>query len=325
MSENMSQKKKIVVLHHNDLDGSGCALNIHNKFSNLPQVSGIEYFTTNYKNLSTRVDEIVEFCHRNLVSTLFICDVCFTNNLSDLEILSELNKINIKIIYIDHHLYTDEFNEYFLFNKNKKFGISFILGTSKSATQLTSEFLKITDPGLLQINNLINLYDIWVSNDPKFTLGLYLNNYFWKLFKDRRNFTDVIVSNNYNLPPEFKEFIKKDKVDCDNYLQNLEERKLIYKQVKNNEATYIIFADEYYQNFVYEKFKELNTKCIIIVNSFGGIKVRFKDSFNQNTKDFIRKELIGNIQGHQNAFAYVCKTGIDNIMSEVRRIYDIIS
>ena len=286
--------KSIVSLTHNDLDGFGCRLNITEKFGDI-----VEHHTTNYKNLPDRVQEISEFTHRNIIKLIIISDVCFETHRASLEILDDLG---IPIIYLDHHLYSEGFQEGF---KN----IKFIIDTSKCATLLTADFLGIQNNNLKKINNYINAFDLWQTKDSNFMIGMYLNSYFWE--------HSLKSLPGYELPHNFKDFITSNVLESKEYIQNLKDRKLIYEI----SGTLVAFTDKFYQDIIFQTFsKRPEIKCIVILNSWGGVKVRFKDTYQPEFKEFIKENLIGNLSGHENAFAYTVKPGIENLIEEVQKI-----
>lgn len=304
---NNNSPQNIVSLSHNDLDMLGCQLCIDNALG----TNKITYFNTNYRNLPDKVHEIVEFCHKNVVKLILITDVSFSMCRDDLLTLCD---IGLPIIYIDHHKYPDGFFD------NLPGNIKVHYSKEKCASVLTYEYLRCNNDNLKTLVEFINNFDIWKTKEKDFLIGFYLNSYFWDFSynKSVNELMNLFKSNNYSLPKDFTSFSVAHKKKATEHIQKLANQNLIHK----NKNISIIFTDDYYTDYLLELFKNPENEVLIIANSWGSIRVRINNVSNikSSIKDDIRLELTGHKDtGHENAFTFVSKPGIDNIISTVRK------
>ena len=298
---------KIVSFSHNDLDALVSQLCIDLKFRG----NHIEYFNTNYSNINEKVDEIENYCQLNQVSLIVISDVSFSDNRNS---LLRLASIGLPVLFIDHHSYTPDFFQDLPTN------ITLVYDKTKCAAEICYETLKLDNPNLKRLCEITNKFDIWLIEDKEFILGFYLNSYFWS--KKMEALMEEFISRNYLLPGDFAEFCESDRSNSVKHISNLRSRNLIF----NSGKITILFADEYWMHFLVDLFKDKENKCLLVVNSWGSIKVRFNSISEIKSEDKlkIKMELVGNDIGHENAFSYSTKRSFGTIMDEVKKIAELV-
>lgn len=303
--------KSIVSLSHNDCDALGCQLNIEHKFPGI-----VEYFNTNYANLNEKVDEIERYVQKNIIKLIIISDVSFAECRHNLISLASLG---VPVIFIDHHLYPDGFFD------DMPSNLDITHDKSHCATTLTHVKLGIQNEQLEQLGNLIEHFDIWQIDEKNFPISFYMNEYFWNELNNYGSIQSLMVKfqdRNYQLPADFAQFCAKNKKESDEHIQSLRQRNLIY----SSKGTTIAFMDKFYNHLIQELFADPENKSLLIVNSWGSIKVRFnaRSDMPDEKKLSIRRELLDVDVGHMDAFSYNAGRGMDDIMREIKRIAEMI-
>lgn len=301
---------RIVSFSHNDLDALVSQLCVDLKFKGQTD-NYIEYFNTNYININEKVDEIEEYCHRNIVSLIVISDVSFSDNRGALLRLAD---IGLPVIFIDHHSYSEDFFG------NLPTNITIFYDKTKCAAMICYETFKLENKNLKRLCEITNKFDIWQIQDKEFPIGFYLNSYFWS--KKMEVHMKEFISRGYQLPSDFAQFCLHDKEAAHKHIDNLMSRNLIFT---SNKIT-ILFADDYWMHFLVDLFKDKENKCLLVVNSWGSIKVRFNSISEMKSEDKLRikMELVGNDIGHENAFSYNTNKSFGTIMDEVKKIAELV-
>jgi len=313
-------KQEIVHLTHNDCDAVGCMINLHYAFPN----SFIQTFHTNYKDLNEKIHDVLEYIHKHNIKLLVISDVSFAQNKSELLHIQEevQNKLNIKILYFDHHTYSDDFfNDITFYYKHD---------VTKSATLIINETLNNSINVNLELNKLskiINDFDIWVENSKTFKLSLGVNDWFWSELK-YKSIDDVaynIINNNYKMPKSFLNYFKEYTNKYELKLKNLKEKQLFV----NDGFLALVFTDEYFNEALYESFHTNNNKMALIINSYGIIRIRFStiDCLENSEKEKIKFSIMNTLEhGHLNAFSIkVENSNFEKIMKKVQELNQIIN
>lgn len=148
----------MIVLTHNDLDALGSVLVLEKVFK--PS----KYFYTNYGDM----EEILEMMLKEESQDLFISDVSFTSNP---EILHKLIDHFKNVTLCDHHMAAEDFF--------KQFDLNLIYDTKVCATKLLQQKYHDQVKDLDPILDIIDVYDIWRTDDPRFMASQDLNDYFW--------------------------------------------------------------------------------------------------------------------------------------------------
>lgn len=302
---------KIIVLTHVDLDALGCVMCIKQKFN-------IEkFFYTNYYDLSKVKNEILEYSNQNIIDTLLIADVSFSDNIAILEELSDNFK---NVILIDHHL-TD-------FSKIRIENLKIVHDVNRCGAKLCFDTFKIKNQGLEKLINYINAYDIWQRKSELFDDAFYLNEMFFSLKKNDNSNIEKIANLLYNkedkvfkMLPAFKEkCIKK----FDEQVEDLKKRKLIFKS-SDIKTTVVLTFDCF--NYILKNEIESGQDFVIGVH-YGIIKVRINEfsDISEKFKLNLRGYLLGKENfGHLNAFTYATKYKTnDEVINEIQKICDFI-
>lgn len=296
---------ELIVFTHNDLDALGCALNLEYKWPTIPK----KYFHTNYANIDQRVDEIEAYIKENGNTHIVIPDVSFSDNKDSLRRLYNLGKCT----HIDHHLYPEGFWDEF---PNMKV----VWDKSKCATKLCNEYLGNTgkNVGLDKLTYIIDVYDLWQTNNEAFDFSQDLNEYFWK--NDIAYLCNEIVANDFKLPQNFNQVVSNIRHTYEEAIENYEKRKLIYRA---DDIT-IAFINDWFNQVLVRDMKN-GQNIVVGANSYGIIRIRIKAEapYTDAQKNALRLELTGteNI-GHMNAFTYKMKDAIsfNHVIKEVEKI-----
>jgi len=225
----------------------------------------------------------------------------------------------VNIVFIDHHLYPDDFFNEFT-GKMKIYH-----DINKCATSLAYDVLNIDKESLKKISYLIETYDIWKNDRDEFSLANTLNNYFWYKVESMsiEYLMHQFIDNDWKLPKDFISSTNTLQTLYKEYIDNLTKRNLIFK----TSLISIIFGDKYHNLFLIDEFKTGKAVCLV-VNDYGIIRIRINDKckLSNEQKQRIRLESTGNeFIGHMNAFTTkVQDHTFINIMKEVERIVKVI-
>jgi len=309
---------ELVVFTHNDLDALGSMLNIEYRTKDIQK----EYYYTNYSNIPEIVNSIIVAIKQEtapIVKHMIIVDVSFADNKEQLiKLYTECVKQNVKITYIDHHLYpTDFFDSFPCMNITHD--------KSKSATLLTHEFLKNQEHvNLAKLTRLIDVYDIWQMNEPEFNFTQDLNAYFWSKTKTENlsieDLMNLIIDSNWKLPPDFTTLTVQLKNQQTREINDYKMRNLIKK---SGEITLCFIPDNFNPVMIEEMNKGQN--FVIGINQYGIVRFRInqKAPYTDEQKNKIRKELTGTeTTGHMDAFTYKYSGELtfDNSIKEAQTI-----
>ena len=270
-------ENKILSLSHNDLDGISCQLAIFEKYK-----KNINFFNTSYNDIEKKLKILEDVITINF-KKIFITDLYFKkNNFQQLEKIIKLNP-NIKFIYIDHHEYEESEKE--IIKKLKKYSnFIFIHSLKVSASKLTFLALKLKNLDLKKLIELVDIYDLWKENNPKFKLAFFLNIIFWEI--TGKGFFTQIKINKYKIPLNFKEIYKKVIKEKNIYFKELYKNNLI--QVKNN--ILVSFID-HYKNFLI--IENPNIKVFIIASiSYYGISIRISRAIPENQAKDLKDQIL---------------------------------
>lgn len=299
---------EIIVFTHNDLDAMGCALNIEYRFPNIPK----KYFYTNYGNIKERVQEIKDHVQTNGNKIILIADVSFSDNKDSLRELYNLGRCT----HIDHHMYPDGFWDEF---PNMKV----IWDTKKSATLLCNEYFGNAGkhPRLDKLTRIIDIYDLWQSEEPEFPLAQDFNEYFW--VNDFETLRNNIVTNDFKLPSDFVEVTESIKAKYTAEIADYEKRSLIQRAGPIS----LVLTPNWFNQIMTSEMA--NGQYLVVgINPYGIVRIRIKKDapFTSEQKKEARLRLIGNSEvGHMDAFTYRYEgeKSFENTIKEAQRIVQV--
>ena len=294
---------RILSISHFDLDGFGCQFCIGEKFKK----HDITYKNCGYSKLGKIINEI-DFEKFDII---FITDLNISVEQQEL-LYNKLKNFNGKFIYIDHHQY-DNGTEYLdLIKENKNFKV--IIDDTKSATLKTYETLKLENENLKKLCELIDVYDMWRTEDKRFKISNYFNSWYWDNIEI---FRDVIIKNNYKISP-LKNELKELKPKIKQYFNENMNKLYFYD---DNHNVLISFTYKYMNHFE-EMFP--NIKFALITDTETGISIR--DGYNIK-KDIqkIAKKYGGESKGHIEAYGMVIpdlKNKYQNIIKDITEVIE---
>jgi oligoribonuclease NrnB/cAMP/cGMP phosphodiesterase (DHH superfamily) len=299
---------ELIVLTHNDLDALGCALNVEYKFPSIKK----KYFYTNYANIKEIVQEIKEYCKDYENIHILIADVSFSDSKDS---LIELNTIG-KCTLIDHHLYPDNFWDEF---KNMKV----LHDKSKSGAKLCNEYFGNTgkNKNLDELTYLIDVYDLWQTENKNFDDSQDLNEYFWLKvqYNNLDSLIDEIYQRNFELPEDYSDKINEIKLKYNSEIADFERRNLIHRF----DNITVAFVQNWFNQILISEMKK-GQDVVIGITPSGIVRIRIKESsaYTPEQKNSLRLELTGTESiGHMNAFTYkINNVSMQKLMDEVKKI-----
>lgn len=299
-------KEELIVFTHNDLDAIGSILNIEFKIPDIPK----KYFYTNYSNIPAQVDNIIEYAEANNCKHILIPDVSFADNK---ESLRRLYNYFHKVTHIDHHLYTDNFWDEFP-------NMTVVYDKTKCATKLCNEFFKNTGKNinLDKLTYIIDVYDLWQTENNAFDFAQLLNEYFWTW--DIELLTKTIIQNGYKLPEDFQEVTQNIKNKYMKAIVEYESKNVIHRA---RDVTFCFINDWF--NQVLLKEMENGQNFVIGINSYGIVRVRINKNSPYNNEQLNKFRIVlteTEAIGHMLAFTYRIKdfNGFDCVLKEASKI-----
>ena len=290
---------KILSISHYDLDGFGCQLCINEKFKK----HDITYSNCGYSSIEKTLDKF-EF---NNFDVVFITDLNF-NQQQQTKLYEKAKDYQGKLIYIDHHQYL-EGTEYL--DKLADLGNKVIIDTTKSATLKTYEVLKLDNPNLKKLCELIDIYDMWRTENPKFKGANLFNTWFWENVNE---FMFKMKQLDYDIS-KLKEEIKQQKNKVDNYYKENFNKIIFYK-----DPIYISFEYKYIGH-IEEKFP--GTKFAIILN-IPDNRISIRDHLGIKDKMIeIAEKYNGTCGGHVEAYGMVIPDLKNKYQSVLKEIVEV--
>jgi oligoribonuclease NrnB/cAMP/cGMP phosphodiesterase (DHH superfamily) len=292
-------------------------LNLHYITPNTEKIT----FHTNYRNLTEKVHDVIEFIRKHAVELLVISDVAFTSNKAELLEIQKVvqDQMGIKILYFDHHVYEPEFFNDITFK--------YVHDINDSATMIMNKAFNVKNEHLNKLSEMINIYDVWIERSKLFPIAMELNDWFFKELKTK-DFDQVaymIEQNNYRLPKSFTNFVKNNQAECKTKIQSLKNRGLFV----SDGFISMIFTDDFINQALYQTFNIDKNKVALIVNSYGIIRIRFStiDCLSDKEKEKIKMAIMGKLDiGHLNAFSIkVQNSNFEKIMNKVQELIQIIN
>jgi oligoribonuclease NrnB/cAMP/cGMP phosphodiesterase (DHH superfamily) len=301
--------KELVILTHNDLDALGCMINLHSFAPNIQK----KFFYTNYNNLQTVKENVIDYMSKISQTKLLIMDVSFSDNA---DILLELSS-KYEVTLLDHHQYPGGFFD--------QINAKVVHDVSKSATRIAYEYFsneRLQNKRLIALTTLIDVYDIWQVNNVHFDAAQNLNRYFWTW--DLETLYYELINNDLRLPSNYEQTVQRINDNAQKYLANAESKKLIHR----TEIMTFAMIEDFHNELVLQEFKDANKLLCCTITSYGIIRVRLNELFDMDveTRKKIKYEIQrGREAGHVNAFTYkIDVVNINTILSEIKLIHGII-
>jgi len=296
--------KKILNFSHADLDGYGCQLVINEKFNPIGKYKTAELNFKNmgYNKIPEMLDKIEDLTYYD---AFIITDLNFIKE-HQKKLYDTLKKHNFKgkIIYIDHHLYDDKT---YLEKIQNEFSAKIFIDDTKSATLKTFElFIKDIDSvprqNLKKLVELIDIYDIWQKDNPKFKIANMLNDLFWEEFN--YDFAEKMIKQNYKLNDNQKNLMKSYAGKIEKTFKELQEKGIIINKGKFLISFDFKYANHYSEFFDYEISVNVNIQSMTI-------SVRVNNEDKRETIFNLIEKHNGNPGGHGVAFGAVFNTKKD--------------
>lgn len=319
----MTNKFKPTILNfgHNDLDQLGCSLCIREKFGNSAE---IELYSTNYKNMDEVLGQLevrLETSHD--VKLLMITDVSFSEAKHHLYNIKEIcNKKQIPVIFVDHHMYPDNYfddldSENFKIYWDVKFS-----GAYNTFRALKLDINSDRSNKLKHIITIIDAFDLWREESERFRVANDLNNYFLEM--GRFNIEDRLFRS-FDLPSDFLEVSTRINEEAKNFYNKQKSKNLIFSPHRDYSFG---FLDSHFNYCVEHTLR--NKKIFIIASSFGVVRFRFltesRGGFPDNIILKLKNELLeGKIVGHLWSFSDALDTSsFDKVIDKFKQFDSII-
>ena len=158
-----------------------------------------------------------------------------------------------------------------------------IYDTSKCATLLCNEHFQILDPKLKEFSERVNVYDIWVSEDKRFTKMLYLNEYFWQLRKtlSLRDSALKLLNLDKN---EYSEWLTKYITEKENTIKKFREEGIIQNI---GDLTFVLTRNFF--NFVLTEEMQNGREFVVAINKgVFGVRIKSSSTLSKLQKDKLR-------------------------------------
>ena len=317
----------VVGITHNDLDALGTVLCVQDK------LNITKWFNTNYHDLPKVIPNVIEFCEYNNIHRIVIGDVSFADNK---HLLNELYNYIMKfndgyILYCDHHSYPDSFWKIF-----PKMKVSWT--DQECATLQLSKLFKVTDPSLLKLCKIIDIYDRYQRHSNLFPVALMLNDYFWNFTRDRSDGTkesqynrivllaNLLKESKYKLPSDFKDVTSKVEEKANNDYNTFIQHNILNRYNANVKTTVILSQE----SFVHIQNKEFDLGQDFVIGISNGVfqcRVNSDSNFSLAFLRELRYRLCNDPDFcHPNAFTYGIKDASpEGILKEIQRILSIIN
>lgn len=320
-------KEEIIIFTHNDLDALGCLLVLNKKFPEEQFDKTI--YHTNYQNIPERVSAIINKCELSKPKLVIICDVSFSTSEDQLQVFYKYCDMNnIKMLYMDHHLYRDGFFEQFP-------KMTVIHDKNKCACKIVKDtfYPNDTESSLNKLISIIDVYDIWQDQHKWFDFSQLLNTYFWHSTDIGKSISQQVVefeSIDYQLPKDFLDVVNKIKAENSKTLLDLENSGLIHRNVDAKVS--LFFSSNCFTEFMIKEHK-LGQTFVINITNWGLIKVRVNQHNDVCLKvlENIRLMCTGTSDiGHAHAFTWKSDLNFNNdpknsLMVEAKRVTSIIA
>jgi len=308
---NSSNKEQVINISHSDLDGISCSLLLRKRYQD------VHYLNISYN----KINETLLYYYKELsnikCTKFYVTDLNF--ELDDLlllyKIIKKYNKI--QFYYIDHHNYDKK--KTLVLSKIQEIAIV-LWDETKSATLAVYEHLDLKVSKQIQLYvNIVNAYDLYLTDSKYFSIGLDLNNYFW--FKRQKAFAY-----------EFKSFSLQNQKFINKAKQIRRQSKVHFEELQSKGLSFedsnirVILTDDHL-GMVNNEYKE---DYIIIGTSYGKISIRIDDRISELQSIKVKENVIDSVKdsvffisggGHTKAFGL---TFNDSLKNNYEMIFDLL-
>lgn len=321
-------KEDIIIFTHNDLDAMGCLLVLNETFKD--EYNDKHVFHTNYQNIPEIVKNIINQCEVKKPKLVVITDVSFSTSVEDLDQLyNYCTNRDIRMLYMDHHLYPDNFFANYPEMKT-------VWDKSRCASKICYDTLLKAEEHieLGKLIRIIDIYDIWQDQNKLFDFSQRFNDYFWyRITKKAETIVQLACAFKiigYKLFDDFMTVTEDIVIDNRDNLERLENSGLVHRNL--DEKVSLFFSNDYFTPFMINEHRN-GQKFVINICNWGLIKVRVNQHFDISEKvlDNIRLRCAGTVDiGHSHAFTWKSPLDFNNnpqdcLITEAKRITSIIS
>lgn len=314
--QNKDNANEWVVLTHNDGDALGCVAILEET------IKPKRYFYTNYADLDKQLQNVIDYVKLYKIYNVTIPDVSLSGNRDKLlELIRELKKINpnYKLQIFDHHLYPENYwngVQAEIYHQYDKCACKILFNYYSKKYNLFD---------LIPLIDILNIFDIWDKENPKFIEALILNEFFLN-FRGTTvtrivDFYYLLKSNHFEYNFVMGNYKKELLSEFEKYKTDALSRGLMQRS-KNGVPITIITSWDYFNFFVYSEHK--NKQDVVVGIKYGVFRVRVrKDAFSEQALNNIRQELCGTTDiGHSLAFSYKIKnfTNSEDIIAEIKHL-----
>lgn len=314
--QNRDNSNVWVTLTHNDGDALGCIAVLEET------IKPKRYFYTNYADLDKQLQNIIDYVDLNKIYNVVIADVSLANNREKLvDLIRTLKKINpkYKLQIFDHHLYPDNYwngIQAEVYHESDKCACKILFNYFSKKYNLFD---------LISLIDVLNVFDIWLKDDPKFLDALVFNEFFLN-FKQNNNsrivdFYYLLKTNHYEYNFVVGNYKKELLKTFEEFRKSVLDQGIMQRS-KTGAPITILTTWEFFNFFVFYEHKALQDVVIGVRNGIFRVRIR-KNVYSKNALNEIRKELCGveNI-GHDLAFSYKIDkfTESEDIIEEIKRI-----
>lgn len=311
----------MLALTHNDLDALGCVIILDRIFRG----NITKYYYTNYGDMEAVCDKIIQ--EKGTENTLFIADVSFT---SKPELLKKLAQNFKTVVHCDHHQTPDDFWKDIP-------NVKPLFTTDYCATKILFEKFKdnIYSDSLRDLVEVINVYDVWLSDDEKFDRGQDINDYFWnKTHAEVPEFRGNILSLareyetvNYNNPADYDAIMADVLQRRIEELKKIKEHNLLHRFNSDKfKVTVLLTWDSFNRILISEMRKGVDV-VIGISNGIFKVRINKHSTITHEMREEMRARLSDNPNlGHDHAFTFkIENTTQETIMETIKTILEIIN
>lgn len=230
-------KKKVIHFTHHDLDGLSCAVIVNKVFD------VVKFYSQGYGKVDQRMDQCINEKPDD-VNNIIITDL----KMSDESLLKAIQAFK-NVIYLDHHLDSVHHEKY----ASKNFFYKY--DHMKSATQLCYDIFihnKKNDSSEMKLfTNLINSYDLWLTDNKEFTHGVLLNDLMWNI--EPQEYINFFSNGMRKLTNDYMKIVKEKHDQRESTLENAMVKSLDSgsKIVLLDSATAINFVPTHYEGDVF--------------------------------------------------------------------------
>lgn len=290
----------MILFTHNDMDAAGSEICIRKAGCNVDKA-----FYEDYATFPKTVEEIISYSVRNNISNIIIADLSFAEHQKQLQRIVDHFKT---VIHLDHHSYPEGFCITHRGNLHQ------VIDQSRCGCKICYDELKLKNPYLKALTDVIDKFDRWVENNALFVPAFNLNSYFWKI-----GYRAFVEEFSEKFPDKLNNEIKIINEEAKTTLETLRSSGIIMQSGK----TTIQAGDTYFMQSVLDEFKRGQACYVCILNS--SLRIRLSQKwFNTDEAVQLRERIVGEVMGHPHAFSYPFKGAKETLFAEITRISSLV-